>query len=131
LEYLAKYMLVITEKPDAANRIANALDAGGQAKKAVSNNVPHYLAYNNGSIIVVPALGHLYTISGKKKSRRDYPVFDYQWVPKYQTERKVTFIRVWLKVIADLAKNADNFVDACDFDIEGSIILLTQTCLQR
>ena len=119
---MAKYTLVITEKPDAANRIANALDAEGKAKKTVSNNVPHYLAYNNGSIIVVPALGHLYTISGKQKSRRDYPVFDYQWVPKYQTERKATFIRVWLKVIADLAKNADNFVDACDFDIEGSII---------
>ena len=119
---MAKYTLVITEKPDAASRIANALDAEGQVKKAVSNNVPYYFAYNNGSIIVVPALGHLYTICGKQKSRREYPVFDYQWVPKYQTDRKAAFIRVWLKVIADLAKNADNFVNACDFDIEGSII---------
>jgi len=118
---LGKYTLVITEKPDAANRIANALDADGKAKKTIRNNVPHYLAYNNGSIIVVPALGHLYTITGKK-GNRDYPVFDYQWVPKYQAERKATFIRAWLKVIADLAKNADTFVDACDFDIEGSII---------
>ena len=31
-------------------------------------------------------------------------------------------IRGWLNVITQLAKNADGFVDACDFDVEGSII---------
>ncbi len=39
-----------------------------------------------------------------------------------ELERGASRIRVWLKVIAQLAKNADGFVDACDFDIEGSII---------
>ncbi len=118
---MEKYTLVITEKPDAANRIATALDVYGKPKKAFNNGVPYYQAYRDGNIVVVPALGHLYTITSKKKGR-GYPIFEYQWVPRYQAERKASRIRVWLKVIAQLAKDAEGFVDACDFDIEGSII---------
>jgi DNA topoisomerase-1 len=118
---LEKYTLIITEKPDAANRIATALDEEGKPKKAVANGVPYYHAYRGGNIVVVPALGHLYTITSKQKGR-SYPVFDYHWVPRYQAERGASRIRVWLKVIAQLAKGAEGFVDACDFDIEGSII---------
>jgi len=98
-----------------------ALDVDGKPKKTVSNGVPYYQAYRDGNIVVVPALGHLYTISNKQKGR-SYPVFDYQWVPRYQSERRAYRIRVWLKVITQLAKDADGFVDACDFDLEGSII---------
>jgi DNA topoisomerase I len=118
---LEKYTLIITEKPDAANRIAKALDADGKPKKTVSDGVPYYQAYCEGNIVVVPSLGHLYTISSKQKGR-GYPVFDFQWAPRYLAERGKSRIRVWLNVIAQLAKNADGFIDACDFDIEGSII---------
>jgi len=116
-----KYTLIVTEKPDAANRIATALDEHGKPKKSVQNGVPYYEAYRNGNIVVVPALGHLYTITSKQK-KRNYPVFDYHWVPRYQAEKKAGRIRGWLKVISDLAKDAEIFVDGCDFDIEGSII---------
>jgi DNA topoisomerase-1 len=119
---LERYTLVITEKPNAANRIADAIDINGKAKKIVTSGVPSYQAYNNGKVVVVPALGHLYTIKGRQKIKRDYPVFDYQWVPKYQADRKASMIRPWLKVISDLARNAEEFVDACDYDIEGSVI---------
>jgi DNA topoisomerase-1 len=119
---LGKYTLIITEKPDAANRIAMALDVYGKAKKIVDSGVTFYQAYRNGDMVVVPALGHLYTVASKERTKRDYPVFDYQWVPRYLAERGASKIRVWLKVIAKLAENAEGFVDACDFDIEGSII---------
>jgi len=119
---MQKYTLIITEKPDAANRIATALDVEGKPKKMTDSGVPYYQAYRDGVIVVVPALGHLYTITSKQKGKRDYPVFDYQWVPKYQAERGASKIRLWIKVIAQLAKNANAFVDGCDFDIEGSII---------
>ncbi|MGZ4849988.1 MAG: DNA topoisomerase I [Candidatus Bathyarchaeia archaeon] len=119
---LGRYTLIITEKPDAAKRIAAALDNDGNAKKLIDNGVPFYQANRNGEIIVVPALGHLYTIDSKERNSRDCPVFDYQWVPRYLVERGASRIRVWLKVIAKLAKNAEVFIDACDFDIEGSII---------
>jgi DNA topoisomerase-1 len=118
---LGKYTLIITEKPDAATRIATALDAEGKPKKSVSNGVPYYQAYRDGNIVVVPALGHLYTIISKKRGS-GYPVFDYHWVPRYLAERGAYRIRGWLKVIAQLADQAEEFVNACDFDIEGSII---------
>ena len=120
---MGKYKLIITEKPDAANRIAVALDIDGQAKKIVDGGVPYYQAYRKGDlVVVVPSIGHLYTVTSNEKTKWDYPVFDYQWVPRYQAERGASKTRVWLNVIAKLAENAEDFVDACDFDIEGSII---------
>lgn len=131
---MGNYTLVITEKPDAANRIATALDISGKPKKATVKGVPYYEAYNNGNILVVPALGHLYTIMSRQKGKRNYPVFDYEWVPLHVAERKASKIRLWLNGIAELAKNAENFIDACDFDIEGSIIgycILKYACGSR
>jgi len=119
---LRSYTLIITEKPDAASRIASALDADGKALRKTESGVPYYTAKRSGDIVVVPALGHLYTVSGKKKTGRSYPVFDFRWVPRYLAERGASRIRVWLKVISKLAENADRFIDACDYDIEGSII---------
>src|SRR3990170_2014434 len=88
----------------------------------MDNGVPYYLAKRTEDIIVVPALGHLYTVAGDKKSRNRYPVFDYKWVPLYIAQRGAQRNRAWIATIAKLAQNADSFVDACDFDIEGSII---------
>ena len=114
--------MIITEKPDAAARIASALDAEGKAKKVVDSGVPYYVARRSEDIVVVPALGHLYTVTSEKEGWGAYPVFDYKWVPLYLAERGAKRTRVWLQTIAKLAKNADVFVDACDFDVEGSII---------
>jgi DNA topoisomerase-1 len=118
---LEGYTLIITEKPDAAKRIATALDEDGKAEKKFSGGVPYYRACRNGLIVVVPALGHLYTVADPNK-KGGYPVFDYQWVPRYRAERGAGKVRGWIKVISALAEKAEEFVDACDFDVEGSII---------
>ena len=118
---MGKYTLIITEKPDAANRIAMALNLNGKPKRLSENGVPYFSA-NNDEIIVAPALGHLYTVASLRKGEWDYPVFDYRWVPRYLAERGASRVRVWLKVISNLAENAETFIDACDYDIEGSII---------
>jgi DNA topoisomerase-1 len=122
LRELEKYTLIITEKPDAALRLASALDITGKANRIVEKGVPRYEAYRGKKIVIVPALGHLYTISTSTKGHGQYPVFDYSWVPKYKAERKATRIRIWLQTIEKLAKEAEDFIDACDYDIEGSII---------
>jgi DNA topoisomerase-1 len=119
---LRQYTLIITEKPDAAIRIASALDTNRKAERKVENGVPYYVAKRSEDIVVVPALGHLYTVASRKKGKRSYPVFDFHWVPRYLAERGATQIRTWLKVISKLSENANNFIDACDYDIEGSII---------
>jgi DNA topoisomerase-1 len=120
--YMEKYTLIITEKPDAAQRIASALDLHGKAKKMEDNGVPYYVAERDKPIIVVPAIGHLYTVAEERSGRNYYPVFSFKWVPRYMAERGARQIRVWLETISKLAKNADTYIDACDYDIEGSII---------
>jgi len=118
---MSKHVLIITEKPDAALRIASALDEKENPQRLYDNNVPYYVARRGREIVVVPALGHLYTITGEQKGR-SYPVFTFKWVPRYVAERKATRIRSWLQTITKLAKEAEIFIDACDYDVEGCII---------
>jgi DNA topoisomerase-1 len=117
-----KYTLIITEKPDAARRIASALDSHEKAEMVEERGVPYFVARRNGEIVVVPALGHLYTVAGERTERNYYPVFSFKWVPRYEVEKKAKRVRQWIQTITELAKDADSFVDACDYDIEGSII---------
>ena len=119
---MGKYTLIITEKPDAAQRIASALDAKGKAKKMEDNGVPYYTAKRDKEIVVVPALGHLYTVAEERSGRHYYPVFSFRWAPRYAAERGAKQIRTWIETIVKLANDADSFIDACDYDIEGSLI---------
>jgi DNA topoisomerase-1 len=122
-QHLKKYIMIISEKPDAANRIAVALDDTGKNTRKTIRGVPFFVAKNGDKeIVVVPALGHLYTVAEVKNGGWSYPVFDYQWVPRWMVEKNVSKLCTWIKVISELAKNAETFVDACDYDIEGSII---------
>jgi DNA topoisomerase I len=107
------------------------LDNDGKPKKKFDGGLSYYQANRNGAIVVVPALGHLYSVTSKKKVKKGYPIFDFKWVPRYLSERGASNIRIWLNVITKLAKNAEAFIDACDNDIEGSIIgycLLRYAC---
>jgi len=117
-----KYTLIVTEKPEAARRIAEALDIKGKPKKIEENGVPYYVAERNKKIVVVPALGHLYTVTHERGGRNYYPVFNFTWAPRYMAERGAEQIRLWIKTISKLAENAAEFIDACDYDIEGSVI---------
>ena len=119
---MEKHTFVITEKPDAARRIALALDAEEKPQKLTENRMPYYVARREREIVVVPALGHLYTVAPEKNERSQYPTFNYRWVPRHLAEKNAHQIRAWLEAISKLAQNADEFIDACDYDIEGSII---------
>ncbi len=119
---MGKYTLVITEKPSAAQRIALALDTRGAPQRKSKRRVPYYVARRDGEIVVVSALGHLYNVAAKGKGRTSYPIFDFEWVPVYVAERGKNRVRSWLDAISDLARDADVFIDACDYDTEGSII---------
>jgi DNA topoisomerase-1 len=123
--------MIITEKPDAAQRIASALDAKGKPKKMENNGVPYYVAKRDTEIVVVPAIGHLYTVAEERSGRNHYPVFSFKWLPRYAAEKGAKQTRTWLETISKLSNDADVFIDACDYDIEGSIIgycLLKYAC---
>jgi len=114
-------ILVVAEKPDAATRIARALDQAGKPRRV---SAPVLESKRDGhQVIVASALGHLYQLKEKGRTRRnEYPVYDVEWVPKYQAERGSEKTRQWIEVLRSLNGEADIYVNACDFDIEGSLI---------
>ena len=74
------YELIITEKPQAALKIANAL--GNSVQKNI-NKVPYYEVNREGAEIVVAcAVGHLFTLK-QKNGGSNIPVFDIAWIPNF------------------------------------------------
>ncbi len=111
------YVLVIAEKTRAASKIAQALGLrfGGKIY-----GVPFWEGYFNGRYYVIaPAAGHLFSL---KSSERDYPVFSYEWVPRWLSEKNAEHTKRYYMALQELAKSASLFINACDFDIEGSVI---------
>jgi DNA topoisomerase-1 len=118
-----KNILILCEKPSTVERVAKALDEESKPQKKVLNRVPYYEANTDGRrLIVVPALGHLYTVAPKITDRDVFPVFDFEWVPKYEAERNAQETRTWIKVISKLSKEAEEFVLATDYDVEGATL---------
>jgi len=131
---MEKYALIVTEKPDAARRIAKALDSEGKPERVEENGVPYFLADRDRKLVVVPALGHLYTVDNDRGGRNYYPVFNFKWAPRYKAERGAKETRAWVETFSKLAKDADDFIAACDYDIEGSLIgycLLKYACKDK
>lgn len=114
--------LIITEKPSSALKIAAALADDRPVKKSV-NKVPYYeLKHKGRDIVVVSAVGHLYTVAEKTKGRWTYPIFDVEWKVSADVNKSSAFTRKYLNLIKSLAKKSDSFVVATDFDIEGEVI---------
>jgi len=119
---MEKHTLIVTEKPDAAQRIAKALDLKGSPQRIEENGVPYFIAQRNKKLVVVPALGHLYTVVQEIGGRNYYPVFNFKWAPRHLAERGAKQVRAWIEMFSRLAKDADGFIAACDYDLEGSLI---------
>ncbi len=113
------YELVITEKPQAAAKIAAAL--GKSSSKMDINKVPYYQVNRNGKQIVVAcAVGHLMTLQ-QNVSGSSVPIFDVSWVPNFLV-RKGDFSKRYYDTILKLAKGAGSITIATDFDVEGEVI---------
>src|SRR3989338_8946758 len=115
------YKLIISEKPDAARRIAESI-ADKKPNELEGNGVRYYRFTVNGKEhVCAPAVGHLFVLKSSKKGW-NYPVFDLEWAPTYQ--RKGTeWTEKYFRNIKELAKNASEFIDAADFDNEGEVLL--------
>jgi len=110
------YTLIITEKPQAALKIANAL---GKARKYSENFVPYYYLERDGKkIIVACAVGHLLNLSGIGKG---YPIFETEWLANFKS-KKQDWSKKYYNLLVKLCKNASEFVIATDYDIEGEVI---------
>lgn len=108
--------LILTEKPSVAKRIAEAI---GQPKALHNHQVTYYQV---GANLIVPAVGHIYTLSEKNKRGWQYPVFDIDWVPSYLANKNSNYTQKYLENIEELAEGCDKFINACDYDVEGEVI---------
>ena len=113
--------LIIAEKPNVARKIAYALAEGKPVRKTIGK-VSYYEFTRDGKrVIVAPAVGHLFSLAPKVKTY-GYPIFDIEWVPVYVAEKGKGYAKDYIKALATLAKRADEFIVACDYDTEGEVI---------
>jgi len=114
------YELIITEKPQAALKIASAL---GKISKKIVKGVPYYKVNRPGKsegIIVACAVGHLFSLSQDKPGAR-IPEFNISWKPNSFVKKK-DFSKKYYDVLAKLAKQAGSLTVATDYDVEGEVI---------
>ncbi len=116
------YELIITEKPSSAKKIADAL-ADSKAIKKNNKGIPYYeLTHNKKDVVVACAVGHVYGLAEREKGAWTYPVYDIEWKPSYEVNKGSAHTKAYLQTIQKLAKGADSFLVATDYDIEGEVI---------
>lgn len=112
------YELIITEKPQAATKIATSL---GDATQKIENKVSYYTVNRNGKKIVVAcAVGHLFTLKQDSPGSK-VPTFEVSWIPNYLALKK-DFTKRYFETIDKLSKNAGEITVATDYDHEGELI---------
>ncbi len=113
--------LIICEKPKVAEKMAQALSEG-EVRREQLYGISHFRVSRGGKeLVIAPAVGHLYTLRQVEKGS-GYPVFNIEWVPSWKAEKGAKFTKDYLLSLQSLAKEADECINACDFDIEGSLI---------
>jgi DNA topoisomerase-1 len=124
------YELIVTEKPQAALKIASAL---GNATQRNFNKISYYeLERNNKKIIVACAVGHLFTLK-QKNGGYQIPTFDISWIPNFLA-RRGDFTKRYYDTILKLAKESSSITVATDYDIEGEVIglnIIRYICNQK
>ena len=101
--------VIICEKPKASEKISAALSKN--AVKKSYKKVPYYEFEENGKkTTVLTAVGHLYSLS--PKDRKQKKLFDVEWVPLYEKDKKKKYVKNYVDAIKKFSKDADRFVHA-------------------
>lgn len=113
-------IVIITEKPQAAEKISYAL-SDGSANKHADNGIPYYeFERDSEHVIVACAVGHLFSLSQDVKGS-GYPIFEVSWKPNFEV-RKKDFTKKYYTLLGRLLKRAKEVIVATDYDIEGEVI---------
>ena len=114
--------LIIAEKPSVALRLATALAEGTPEKKRGHGRASYYEFKRKGKeYYVATAVGHIFTIRQASKGR-GYPVLEVEWAPSYSVNKTSEFTKDYYETIKMVAEKCDHFVNACDYDTEGTVI---------
>ncbi len=111
------FKVLIAEKPKAAEKIARAL---GNSVKCRMKGVPYWIVRRNGDrLVIVSSAGHMY---GLNTSHRGFPVYEYVWQPLWRYEKGSKHLRKFYELLSYILPKASFYINACDYDIEGSVI---------
>ena len=114
------HILIISEKPQSAQKIANAFS---NVKKLRVKDVNYYECYNDKQkIVVCSAVGHLFVLGEKGGESWKYPVFDTEWRPLHKVSKANAYVKGYIDTLKSLKKDSVEIVVATDFDIEGEVI---------
>ena len=114
--------LIITEKPSSAKKVAEALAEGKVVQKRSRQSSFYELKHWKKEIIVTSAVGHLFGLVEESPSGLSYPVFNIKWDASYKVSKNLKYVKDYIDTIAELAKKAEEFTIACDYDVEGEVI---------
>jgi len=110
------YTLIITEKPQAAEKIASAL---GDARKYIDGGVSYFeLKKDNKKIVIACAVGHLFNLT-QEKGEKGWPIFNLKWEAEF---KRNAWARKYYTLLKKLAQGASDWIIATDYDIEGEVI---------
>lgn len=115
-------VLIISEKPKAAERIATALSDGPVEKDSSGKAVWFKISVKGEEILVVPAVGHLFSLKQKGDRKWTYPIFETEWVPTFEVNKSSLFSKAYFYNFKKLSGGVDRFIVATDYDSEGSVI---------
>lgn len=114
-------ILIITEKPAAAAKIAAALSGATDEKITNKDKVSYYEFYKGDQRYLVGcAVGHLFGVQ-QVEARGPFPNFEVDWFPAGRKKKK-DFTKKYLTVLKKLARESREFIVATDFDVEGEVI---------
>lgn len=114
--------LIVAEKPSVALRVAMALGDGKQEQKQTSERVSYYeIKKGKETLYVAAAVGHLFTIKQKDKTR-GYPVLEVEWAPSHAVSDFSEYTKKYLDALVTIGKKCDKYINACDYDLEGTVI---------
>jgi DNA topoisomerase I len=115
--------LIVTEKPQAALKIATALGDSTPIKQTKGKSVYYEIKRGKKEILVGCAVGHLYGLAEKVKTKwGTYPIFDIEWKPKSDIDKNAGYTKSYVSLLKQLGKRADEFTVATDYDLEGAVI---------
>nr|EGQ40535.1 MAG: DNA topoisomerase I, archaeal [Candidatus Nanosalinarum sp. J07AB56] len=114
--------VLVAEKPKVASRIANAL---GSHETIENRGVKNYrIETDEGELVVSPAVGHIFNLEDAGDDW-EYPAFETEWLPIFETDDSAGYVRKYYRNLEDQLEDADEYVNACDLDLEGSVIGFT------
>ena len=111
--------VMVGEKPNVASKLAQAL---GNYSVEENHGVKNYIVETDDEkIIIAPAVGHIFNLEQTSEGW-DYPVFEVDWAPTFETSDSADYMKKYYRNLRDQCEKADEYINACDYDLEGSVI---------